>query len=306
MNDLAVVVRGLYKSYGSVAAVRGIDLEVSRGQVFAFLGPNGAGKTTTVEILEGHRRRDAGEVTVLGYDPADSDKDFLSRIGIVLQTTSVDPYLTVKETLEVFGGYYPHPRTVDETLDLVGLTEHKNTGARKLSGGLQRRLDVAIGLIGDPELLFLDEPTTGFDPVARREAWAMIRNLRSLDKTVFLTTHYLDEAENLADKVAIIVQGQIAAQGSPQDLTSIGKATAISFRPPPESPPLPDEFGAVAAPTDGLVSIRTSTPTATLHRLTGWAIAQDVELEDLTVSRPSLEDVYLELVPGMDAEKSTE
>ena len=306
MNDLAVVVRGLYKSYGSVAAVRGIDLEVSRGQVFAFLGPNGAGKTTTVEILEGHRRRDSGEVTVLGYDPADSDKDFLSRIGIVLQTTSVEPYLTVKETLEVFGGYYPHPRTVDETLDLVGLTEHKNTKARKLSGGLQRRLDVAIGLIGDPELLFLDEPTTGFDPVARREAWAMIRNLRSLDKTVFLTTHYLDEAENLADKVAIIVQGQIAAQGSPQDLTSIGKATAISFRPPPESPPLPDEFGAVAAPTDGLVSIRTSTPTATLHRLTGWAIAQDVELEDLTVSRPSLEDVYLELVPGMDAEKSTE
>ena len=306
MNDPAVVVRGLYKSYGSVEAVRGIDLEVSRGQVFAFLGPNGAGKTTTVEILEGHRRRDSGEVTVLGYDPADSDKDFLSRIGIVLQTTSVEPYLTVKETLEVFGGYYPHPRTVDETLDLVGLTEHKNTKARKLSGGLQRRLDVAIGLIGDPELLFLDEPTTGFDPVARREAWAMIRNLRSLDKTVFLTTHYLDEAENLADKVAIIVQGQIAAQGSPQDLTSIGKATAISFRPPPESPPLPDEFGAVAAPTDGLVSIRTSTPTATLHRLTGWAIAQDVELEDLTVSRPSLEDVYLELVPGMDAEKSTE
>ena len=306
MNDLAVVVRGLYKSYGSVAAVRGIDLEVSRGQVFAFLGPNGAGKTTTVEILEGHRRRDSGEVTVLGYDPADSDKDFLSRIGIVLQTTSVEPYLTVKETLEVFGGYYPHPRPVDETLELVGLVEHKNTKAGKLSGGLQRRLDVAIGLIGDPELLFLDEPTTGFDPVARREAWAMIRNLRSLDKTVFLTTHYLDEAENLADKVAIIVQGQIAAQGSPQDLTSIGKATAISFRPPPESPPLPDEFGAVAAPTDGLVSIRTSTPTATLHRLTGWAIAQDVELEDLTVSRPSLEDVYLELVPGMDAEKSTE
>ncbi len=306
MNDLAVVVRGLYKSYGSVAAVRGIDLEVSRGQVFAFLGPNGAGKTTTVEILEGHRRRDSGEVTVLGYDPADSDKDFLSRIGIVLQTTSVEPYLTVKETLEVFGGYYPHPRPVDETLELVGLVEHKNTKAGKLSGGLQRRLDVAIGLIGDPELLFLDEPTTGFDPVARREAWAMIRNLRSLDKTVFLTTHYLDEAENLADKVAIIVQGQIAAQGSPQDLTSIGKATAISFRPPPESPPLPDEFGAIAAPTDGLVSIRTSTPTATLHRLTGWAIAQDVELEDLTVSRPSLEDVYLELVPGMDAEKSTE
>ena len=306
MNDPAVVVRGLYKSYGSVEAVRGIDLEVSRGQVFAFLGPNGAGKTTTVEILEGHRRRDSGEVTVLGYDPADSDKDFLSRIGIVLQTTSVEPYLTVKETLEVFGGYYPHPRPVDETLELVGLVEHKNTKAGKLSGGLQRRLDVAIGLIGDPELLFLDEPTTGFDPVARREAWAMIRNLRSLDKTVFLTTHYLDEAENLADKVAIIVQGQIAAQGSPQDLTSIGKATAISFRPPPESPPLPDEFGAVAAPTDGLVSIRTSTPTATLHRLTGWAIAQDVELEDLTVSRPSLEDVYLELVPGMDAEKSTE
>ena len=306
MNDLAVAVRGLYKSYGSVEAVRGIDLDVVRGQVFAFLGPNGAGKTTTVEILEGHRRRDSGEVTVLGYDPADSDKDFLSRIGIVLQTTSVEPYLTVKETLEVFGGYYPHPRPVDETLELVGLTEQKNTRARKLSGGLQRRLDVAIGLIGDPDLLFLDEPTTGFDPVARREAWAMIRNLRSLDKTVFLTTHYLDEAENLADKVAIIVQGQIAAQGSPQDLTSIGNFTAISFRTPPESPPLPDEFEAVQAPVDGLVSIRTSTPTATLHRLTGWAVAQDVELEDLTVSRPSLEDVYLELVPSMDTERDAE
>ena len=306
MNDLAVAVRGLYKSYGSVEAVRGIDLDVVRGQVFAFLGPNGAGKTTTVEILEGHRRRDSGEVTVLGYDPADSDKDFLSRIGIVLQTTSVEPYLTVKETLEVFGGYYPHPRPVDETLELVGLTEHKNTRARKLSGGLQRRLDVAIGLIGDPDLLFLDEPTTGFDPVARREAWAMIRNLRSLDKTVFLTTHYLDEAENLADKVAIIVQGQIAAQGSPQDLTSIGNFTAISFRTPPEAPSLPDEFEAVQAPVDGLVSIRTSTPTATLHRLTGWAVAQDVELEDLNVSRPSLEDVYLELVPSMDTEKDAE
>ncbi len=306
MNDLAVAVRGLYKSYGSVEAVRGIDLDVVRGQVFAFLGPNGAGKTTTVEILEGHRRRDSGQVTVLGYDPADSDKDFLSRIGIVLQTTSVEPYLTVKETLEVFGGYYPHPRPVDETLELVGLTEQKNTRARKLSGGLQRRLDVAIGLIGDPDLLFLDEPTTGFDPVARREAWAMIRNLRSLDKTVFLTTHYLDEAENLADKVAIIVQGQIAAQGSPQDLTSIGNFTAITFRTPPEAPPLPDEFEAVRTPVDGLVSIRTSTPTATLHRLTGWAVAQDVELEDLTVSRPSLEDVYLELVPSMDTEKDAE
>ena len=306
MNDLAVVVRGLHKSYGSVEAVRGIDLEVPRGQVFAFLGPNGAGKTTTVEILEGHRRRDSGEVTVLGYDPSDSDKDFLSRIGIVLQTTSVEPYLTVKETLEVFGGYYPHPLPVDETLELVGLVEHKDTRARKLSGGLQRRLDVAIGLIGDPELLFLDEPTTGFDPVARREAWAMIRNLRSLDKTVFLTTHYLDEAENLADKVAIIVQGQIAAQGSPQDLTSIGNVTSISFRPPREAPALPDEFGAALDSPDGLVSIRTSTPTATLHRLTGWAVAQDVELEDLTVSRPSLEDVYLELVPSMDTEKDAE
>ena len=306
MNDLAVVVRGLYKSYGSVEAVRGIDLEVSRGQVFAFLGPNGAGKTTTVEILEGHRRRDSGEVTVLGYDPADSDMDFLSRIGIVLQTTSVEPYLTVKETLEVFGGYYPHPRPVDETLELVGLVEHKNTRARKLSGGLQRRLDVAIGLIGDPELLFLDEPTTGFDPVARREAWAMIRNLRSLDKTVFLTTHYLDEAENLADRVAIIVEGKIAALGSPQDLIRIGNVTSITFMLPSQSPPLPAEFDAEPAATDGLVSIRTSTPTATMHLLTGWAVAQNVELEDLTVSRPSLEDVYLELVPRMNTEKDAE
>ena len=306
MNDLAVVVRGLYKSYGSVEAVRGIDLEVSRGQVFAFLGPNGAGKTTTVEILEGHRRRDSGEVTVLGYDPADNSIAFLSRIGIVLQTTSVEPYLTVKETLEVFGGYYPHPRPVEDTLELVGLAEHKNTRARKLSGGLQRRLDVAIGLIGDPELLFLDEPTTGFDPVARREAWAMIRNLRSLDKTVFLTTHYLDEAENLADRVAIIVEGKIAALGSPQDLIRIGNVTSITFMLPSQSPPLPAEFDAEPAATDGLVSIRTSTPTATMHLLTGWAVAQNVELEDLTVSRPSLEDVYLELVPRMNTEKDAE
>ena len=303
MNDMAVVVRGLHKSYGAVEAVRGIDLDVPKGQVFAFLGPNGAGKTTTVEILEGHRRRDSGEVTVLGHDPADSSSDFLKRIGIVLQTTSVEPYLTVKETLEVFGGYYPHPRPVEETLELVGLTEHRNTRARKLSGGLQRRLDVAIGLIGDPELLFLDEPTTGFDPVARREAWAMIRNLRSLDKTVFLTTHYLDEAENLADRVAIIVQGKIAALGSPQDLTRIGNVTSITFRQPAQSPPLPEDFGAAMDAAGGLVTIRTSTPTATMHRLTGWALAQDLELEDLTVSRPSLEDVYLELVPAADTEK---
>ncbi len=281
-------------------------MDVPRGEVFAFLGPNGAGKTTTVEILEGHRRRDAGEVTVLGNDPADNKIDFLQRIGVVLQTTSVEPYLTVKEILEVFGGYYPHPRSVEDTLNLVGLAEHRNTRARKLSGGLQRRLDVAIGLIGDPELLFLDEPTTGFDPVARREAWAMIKNLRSLNKTVFLTTHYLDEAENLADRVAIIVHGEIAALGSPQDLTRIGNVTTITFRPVPQSPPLPAEFDALSAPADGHVSIRTSTPTATVHSLTGWAIAQDVELENLTVSRPSLEDVYLELVPGMASERGVE
>ena len=213
--DLAVDVRGLRKAYGSFEAVRGVDLRIQRREVFALLGPNGAGKTTTVEILEGYRKRDAGEVTVLGFDPAKQERRFREQIGIVLQSTGIDPYLTVAETVDLFGGYYPNPRPTDEVLEVVGLTEQRDIRVRKLSGGQQRRLDVAVGLAGDPELLFLDEPTTGFDPGARRGAWEMIRNLQTIGKTVVLTTHYMDEAEQLADHVAIMARGEIVALGTP-------------------------------------------------------------------------------------------
>ncbi len=295
MTDLAIDVRGLQKSYGDVDAVCGIDLRVPRGQVFALLGPNGAGKTTTVEILEGHRDRTAGEVSVLGYDPALSERAFKRRIGIVLQTTGVEPYLTVEEVIELFRGYYPTPRPLDEIIKAVGLEEKRTSLVRRLSGGQQRRLDVAIGLAGDPELLFLDEPTTGFDPSARRNAWSMIKKLRSLGKTVFLTTHYMDEAQALADRVAIIVEGRIVAEGAPGDLMSRDAKTAIAFRLPPSSRELPDPLRDHARVVDGRVTIETSEPTTTLHQLTGWATEQSVELEELTVSRSSLEDVYLEL-----------
>ena len=293
--DLAIDVRGLSKSYGSFEAVRGIDLHVERREVFALLGPNGAGKTTTVEILEGYRERGAGEVTVLGYDPAKHERRFRERIGIVLQTTGIDPYLTVTETVDLFGGYFPNQRPTGEVLELVGLTEQRDMRVRKLSGGQQRRLDVAVGLAGDPELLFLDEPTTGFDPSARRGAWEMIRNLQSLGKTVLLTTHYMDEAEQLADRVAIMARGEIVATGSPEELRARHTETAVRFRLPADAPPLPSAVAAGPPDAEGYRSLGTADPTRVLYELTRWALDHHVLLQDVSVSRASLEDVYLEI-----------
>jgi ABC-2 type transport system ATP-binding protein len=294
MVERVIEVRGLRKSYGDVQAVNGVDLHVDRGEVFALLGPNGAGKTTTTEILEGFRPRTAGEVSVLGHDPARSEVDLKRRIGIVLQSTGVDPYLTVRETIVLYSGYYPTPRPVDEVIEVVGLEQKRDTRVDKLSGGQQRRLDVAIALAGDPELLFLDEPTTGFDPNARRNAWAIVKNLAGLGKTVFLTTHFMDEAQYLAGRVAIIRSGEIVAEGPPSSLG--GRATAsttIRFRVPANEADVPDLGQEPAA--DGTQEIRTQTPTRSLHRLTTWATDRGIELEGLEVSRPSLEDVYLEI-----------
>lgn len=292
----AIEVRGLRKSYGAVEAVRGIDLSVSRGEVFALLGPNGAGKTTTVEILEGHRDRTGGDVSVLGHDPGLNDRAFKQRIGIVLQSTGVEPYLNVEETIDLFRGYYPHPLPLGEILDVIGLREQRCTRVRRLSGGQQRRLDVAIGLAGDPELLFLDEPTTGLDPAARRGAWDMVDNLRSLGKTVVLTTHYMDEAEQLADRVAIIVEGEIVAEGTPGELVRREGSTIIRFKTRPGADSPPEGLGAEPAGEVGRYTITTGTPTHSLLQLTGWAVERGVELEELSVSTPTLEDVFIELV----------
>jgi ABC-2 type transport system ATP-binding protein len=279
-------------SYGDVHAVRGIDVDVEAGKVFALLGPNGAGKTSTVEVLEGHRKRTGGEVSVLGYDPGRNERAFKERIGIVLQETGVERFLTVAEAIELFRSYYPHPRPLDEVIEVVGLQEKRDTRVLKLSGGQQRRLDVAIGLAGDPELLFLDEPTTGFDPSARRAAWTMIENLKSLGKTVFLTTHYMDEAQRLADEVAIIVGGKIVAQGSPASLSAQGEfPTKVSFI--RSGTALPDIDGVKA---DGdHVEFDTKSAVADLHRLTEWAAQVNEPLTGLQVGPPTLEDVYLEL-----------
>ena len=296
--SVAIEVRGLRKSYGDVEAVAGIDLSVGVGEVFALLGPNGAGKTTSVEILEGYRERSAGEVSVLGHDPAKRERAFRRRIGIVLQSTGIDPYLTVRETVDMFATYYPKPRNVDEVLELVGLDEKRDTRVLKLSGGQQRRLDVAIALAGDPELLFLDEPTTGFDPGARRNAWVIVQNLTALGKTVFLTTHYMDEAQTLANRVAVISRGLIVAEGPPSSLG--GRDVAVSiirFRAPDGADP-PEIARGVVRTANGY-ELRSSDPTRALHELTGWAIDQGVELEGLEVTRPTLEDIYLELTDGV-------
>ena len=294
----AIEVVGLTKSYGDIRAVDGIDVSVESGQVFALLGPNGAGKTTTVEILEGYRKRDGGQVSVLGFDPARGDRAFKERIGIVLQSTGVDPYLTVAETIELYRRYYPNPRPLEEVLDVVGLREKRDSRVNKLSGGQQRRLDVAIALAGDPALLFLDEPTTGFDPSARRNAWEVVKNLAALGKTIFLTTHYMDEAQYLAREVAVIAHGRIVAQGPPATLGGRDTlATSVRFR-LPAGVALPPELGSRAADTDAIVTIHTDDPTRTLFELTSWAVSHDLRLEALDVSRPTLEDVYLQLTGG--------
>jgi ABC-2 type transport system ATP-binding protein len=295
MSERVIEVRGLTKSYGDVEAVRGIDFHVERGEVFAMLGPNGAGKTTSVEILEGFRERTAGEVSVLGVDPAARDHELRQQIGIVLQSTGIDAFLTVRETVEQYAGFFPAPRDLDEVIDLVGLGEKRETRVNKLSGGQQRRLDVAIALAGDPELLFLDEPTTGFDPNARRNAWEIVKNLTGLGKTVFLTTHYMDEAQYLADRVAVISHGEIVAEGPPSTLAGRDTMKArIVFRlRAGAAPPGLGEFAV-----DGGWEIEADDPVEPLHRLTGWALDRRVALDGLEVSRPSLEDVYLEITDG--------
>ena len=274
----AISVRGLRKSYDGVEAVRGISFHVALGEVFGLLGPNGAGKTTTVEILEGYRKRDGGEVEVLGFDPGRVETAFRERIGIVLQSAESWPNLTVREMHRVFAGYYARPRDVDEVVELVGLHEKRAARVKTLSGGQKRRLDLGIALVGDPELVFLDEPTTGFDPAARRNAWELVRSLRGLGKTVLLTTHYLDEAQQLADRVAVLRAGEIVSMGRPAELIGAGEVE-IRYRRDGET-----------------VVVRTPEPTRALHDLTAAALAEGRELEGLEVRRPSLEDVYLGLM----------
>jgi ABC-2 type transport system ATP-binding protein len=281
-SDAAIEVRDLRKRYGEFEAVRGIDVVVRRGEVFGLLGPNGAGKTTTVEILEGYRERSGGEVAVLGHDPAARSRELRRRIGIVLQSGGIYSQITPREALRHWASFYPHPREVEEVLALVGLTGKADERSRRLSGGQLRRLDFALALVGDPELIFLDEPTTGFDPEARRAAWETIRSLRSLGKTILLTTHYLDEAQALADRVAIVKDGRVLAIGPPRELGT--------------HPPGASHYRVSWRAADGeLLERQTDDPTRLLHELTEQALARGERLEELSVGRPSLEDVYLEL-----------
>lgn len=290
----AIEVRGLFKSYGSNRAVDGVDLHVSSGEVVAVLGPNGAGKTTTVEILEGFRTRDAGEVQVLGMDPSASGRAVRDRIGIVLQESGIEEELTVAEAVRHQALAYAAPRPPNDIIDLVGLTEKTDARIKSLSGGQRRRLDLALALVGNPQLLFLDEPTTGFDPAARRQSWSVIKGLAANGTTILLTTHYLEEAQELADRVVVIARGRVVAEGTPKDIGGRSAQPArITFRVRPE------EAGQLGLDSDGgLVSISTQTPTQELARLTGRAVAAGIELGELEVSRPTLEDTYLELVDG--------
>lgn len=279
----AISVRDLRKSYGAHEALRGISFEIAEGEVFGLLGPNGAGKTTTVEILEGYRKRDGGDVDVLGYDPEQADRGYRERIGVVLQQSQLWPSLTVAETHRMFAGYYEHPRDIDEVIEVVGLQQKRDARVKTLSGGQKRRLDLGVALVGDPDLVYLDEPTTGFDPAARRAAWDMIRSLRSLGKTILLTTHYLDEAEQLADRVAVLLDGRIVREGTPAELTGGTSETEVRYR------------------QDGReFVVHTTEPTRLLHELTAKALADGRVLEGLVVRRPTLEDVYLLITAGED------
>src|SRR4051794_25238707 len=285
MDQYAIAVNDLHKSYGDVEAVRGISFNVERGEVFGLLGPNGAGKTTTVEILEGYRERSAGTVSVLGQDPGEATRELRQQMGIVLQSSGFYPRVTVREAVEHWALLYPHPRDPAEVIELVGLVDKQDDRSANLSGGQRRRLDLALALVGDPELIFLDEPTTGFDPAARRAAWGVVRALKELGKTVLLTTHYLDEAQTLADRVAIIKDGVVVAEGPPSELGVGGERYRVAY----------DQNG-------GRVELETEDPTELLHRLTGEALARGERLDGLTVARPTLEEVYLELTAEAEAE----
>jgi len=298
-GETVVEIKGLRKSYGTLDAVRGIDLEVHRGEVFAFLGPNGAGKTTTVEILEGFRHRTGGEVSVLGEDPAEASGDWRARIGVVLQESEPEPELTVEQCMTLYAGYYPRARPVRDTLEMVGLADRASQRCKSLSGGQRRRLDVALALVGDPELIFLDEPTTGFDPSARHAAWDVIGGLRDLGKTIFLTTHYMDEAEKLADRIAVIAHGEIVATGTAETLGGRGdQPSLIRFTLPGDVAfsDLPETILAAGASTDnGAVEVSAASPLPVLGALAAWAAERGLDLPDLEVNRPTLEEVYLAL-----------
>jgi ABC-2 type transport system ATP-binding protein len=296
--DAAIRVSGLRKSYGGHDAVGGIDFEVRTGEVFGLLGPNGAGKTTTVEILEGYRERDGGEVSVLGTDPWKADAAHRARIGVVLQQSQLPPALTVREVHSMFAGYYAKPRDVDEVIELAGLSDKSGERVKTLSGGQKRRLDLGVALVGDPELVFLDEPTTGFDPSARRQSWELISALRDLGKTIVLTTHYMDEAQHLADRVVVIARGRVIAEGTPDTLgRGADEAALVAFRVPygvaAGDLPLPES--AEVERQERRLAFRTHTPTRDLAPLLGWAAENEIELEALSVTRPTLEDVYLQL-----------
>ncbi len=296
--ETAIEVRDLKKSYGDLEALRGINFTINRGEIFALLGPNGAGKTTIMEILEGYIQRTSGHVSVLGYDPESSPEDLRSRVGIVLQETGVDLYLKVGEIIKQFSGFYQNPKPINEILDVTGLREQSDIRIRRLSGGQRRRLDVALGIVGDPELLFLDEPTTGLDPYARRNTWNMIASLRKLGKTILLTTHYMDEAEVLADKIALLNAGIIEAEGTLEELRTYKKATTIKFELDDAINRMPVEISKLANVIGNEVKLETTTPMSSLAILASWALNEEIELRGLSVQQQSLDEIFIELVEG--------